>query len=162
MLWNISTIWLITFTRNAFDTPEINADLFVYIWDVTFEIRAFIKQAIPLKNESTCWSTVISYMCRTFFIFMGKDSVHLKSAFKHTAWSTSLSPRDADDAGLTKHYELPMEKKVPWNGAVSMRSRVGSRETLSICIKLRHNQGAPADMHANALGILIICRFPPA
>ena len=60
------------------------------------------------------------------------------------------------------HYELPMEKKVPWNGAVSMRSRAGSSETLSICITLRHNQGAPADMHANALGILIICRFPLA
>ena len=60
------------------------------------------------------------------------------------------------------HYELPMEKKVPWNGAVSMRSRAGSWETLSICITLRHNQGAPADMHANALGILIICRFPLA
>ena len=58
------------------------------------------------------------------------------------------------------HYELPMEKKVPWNGAVSMRSRAGSWETLSICITLRHNQGAPADMHANALGFLIICRFP--
>ena len=58
------------------------------------------------------------------------------------------------------HYELPMEKKVPWNGAVSMRSRAGSWETLSICITLRHNQGAPADVHANALGILIICQFP--
>ena len=54
------------------------------------------------------------------------------------------------------------KKKVPWNGAVSMRSRAGSWETLSICITLRHNQGAPADMHANALGILIICRFPLA
>ena len=63
---------------------------------------------------------------------------------------------------LSAHYELPMEKKVPWNGAVSMRSRVGSWETLSICITPRHNQGAPADMHANALGILIICRFPLA
>ena len=61
-----------------------------------------------------------------------------------------------------QHYELPMEKKVPWNGAVSMRSRAGSWETLSICITLRHNQGAPADMHANALGIIIICRFPLA
>ena len=60
------------------------------------------------------------------------------------------------------HYELPMEKKVPWNGAVSMRSRAGSWETLSICITLRHNQEAPADMHANALGIIIICRFPLA
>ena len=60
------------------------------------------------------------------------------------------------------HYALPMEKKVPWNGAVSMRSRAGSWETLSICITLRHDQGAPADMHANALGILIICRFPLA
>ena len=60
------------------------------------------------------------------------------------------------------HYELPMEKKVPWNGAVSMRSRAGSWETLSIYITLRHKQGAPADMHANALGILIICRFPLA
>ena len=62
----------------------------------------------------------------------------------------------------SQHYELPMEKKVPWNGAVSMRSRAGSWETLSICIALRHNQGAPADMHANALGILIISRFPLA
>ena len=66
------------------------------------------------------------------------------------------------EANTTWHYELPMEKKVPWNGAVSMRSRAGSWETLSICITLRHNQGAPADMHANALGILIICRFPLA
>ena len=63
---------------------------------------------------------------------------------------------------IPAHYELPMEKKVPWNGAVSMRSRAGSWEILSICITLRHNQGAPADMHANALGILIICRFPLA
>ena len=54
------------------------------------------------------------------------------------------------------------KKKVPWNGAVSMRSRAGPWETLSICITLRHNQGAPADMHANALGIQIICRFPLA
>ena len=44
------------------------------------------------------------------------------------------------------HYEIPMEKKVPWNGAVSMRSRAGSWESLSICITLRHNQGAPAEM----------------
>ena len=66
----------------------------------------------------------------------------------------------AKDVG--QHYELPMEKKVPWNGAVSMRSRTDFWETLSICITLRHNQGAPADMHANALGILIICRFPLA
>ena len=60
------------------------------------------------------------------------------------------------------HYELPIEKKVPWNGAVSMRSRAGSWETLSICITLHHNEGAPADMDANSLGILIICRFPLA
>ena len=60
------------------------------------------------------------------------------------------------------HYELPMEKKVPWNGAVSMHSRAGSWKTWSICIMLRHNRWAPADMHANALGILIICRFPLA
>ena len=78
--------WLITFTRNTFDAPEISADLFVYICDVTFEIRAyksgaschwdtrelplekgqtFIKQAIPSKNIPTCWSTDISYLCRT-------------------------------------------------------------------------------------------------
>ena len=60
------------------------------------------------------------------------------------------------------HYELPMEKKVLWNGAVSMRSRAGSWETWSICITLRPNQKAPADMHANALEILIICRVPLA
>ena len=60
--------------------PWISEDLFVYICDVTFEIRAwvdrhvigtqgnsrlskaqtFIKQAIPSKNIPTCWSTDIS------------------------------------------------------------------------------------------------------
>ena len=60
----------------------------------------------------------------------------------------------------TIRYELPMEKKVSWNGAVSMRSPAGSSETGPICIMARHNQGAPADVHANALGILIICQFP--
>ena len=35
MSLNISTIWLIIFTRNAFDAPEISADLFVYIWDIS-------------------------------------------------------------------------------------------------------------------------------
>ena len=34
-----------------------------------------------------------------------------------------------DKRELWVHYELPMEKKVPWNGAVSMRSRAGSWET---------------------------------
>ena len=47
-------------------------------------------------------------------------------------------------------------KNVPWNGAVSMRSCAGLWETWSICITLRHNLGAPADIHVNALGILII------
>ena len=80
ILWTISPIWLMTFIRNAFDDPEISADLVVYICDVTFEIRAraerqvietrgnsrlnkgqtFIKQAIPSKNIPTCWSTAIS------------------------------------------------------------------------------------------------------
>ena len=77
-------------------------------------------------------------------------------------WNVIAHASPKYDGGITKHYELPMEKKVPWNGAVSMRSRAGSWETLSICITLRHNRGAPADMYANALGILIICRFPLA
>ena len=51
-------------------------------------------------------------------------------------------------------------KNVPWNGAVSLRSRTGPWETWSIRITLRYNRGAPADIHANALGILIICLQP--
>ena len=77
-------------------------------------------------------------------------------------WKGIWPVADCTTALNLPHYELPMEKKVPWNGAVSMRSRAGSWETLSICIALRHNQGAPADMHSNALGILIISRFPLA
>ena len=61
--------------QKHFDAPEISADRFVYICDVTFEMRArhqdtgelpldqsqtFIKQATPLKNTPTCWSTDIS------------------------------------------------------------------------------------------------------
>ena len=85
ILREIFTIWLITFNRNAFDVAKIGADLFVYICDVTFEIRAraerhvigtreksrlnksqtFIKQATPSKNIPTCWSTDVSYLCRT-------------------------------------------------------------------------------------------------
>ena len=42
----------------------------------------------------------IYHSCVELAIFIGKDSVHLNSTFKHTAWSTSLSPREADDAGL--------------------------------------------------------------
>ena len=66
-----------------------------------------IKQAknIPTtsKNIPTCWSTdSIHHSCVELAIFMGKDSVHLKFNFKHTAWSTSLSPREADDAGLAQ------------------------------------------------------------
>ena len=76
ILWNIFMIWLITFTRNAFNASEMSVDLLVYICDVTFEICAraehqvirawgnsclnkgqtFIKYAIPLKNILTCWS----------------------------------------------------------------------------------------------------------
>ena len=66
------------------NSTEISADLFVYICYVIFEICAraehhvigtrgnsrfnkgqtFIKQAIPLKNIPTCWSTDISLLCR--------------------------------------------------------------------------------------------------
>ena len=67
---------------------------------------------------------------------------------------------------VRKHYDALWtsngKKKVPWNGAVSMHSRAGSWETWSICITLRNNRGAPTDMHANVLGILIICRFNSA
>ena len=58
--------------------------------------------------------------------------------------------------------EATNQKKVPWNGAVNMRSHAGSWETWSICRTLRHNWGTPADMHANVLGILIIYWFPLA
>ena len=91
----------------------------------------------------------------SMYVYSGKvHGVFRNSLFKFTTHATVYHS--------CPHYELPMEKKVPWNGAVSMRSRAGSWETLSICIALRHNQGAPADMHANALGILIISRFPLA
>ena len=121
ILRDIFTIWLITFTRNAFDVAKIGADLFVYICDVTFEIRAraerhvigtrgksrlnksqtFIKQATPSKNIPTCWSTDVSYLCRTF-ISLEMTVCIWTSTFNHTAWSTSLSPRKADDAGLAQ------------------------------------------------------------
>ena len=45
----------------------------------------------------------------------------------HVTLKTQLTP---DSGPCPEHYELPMEKKVPWNGAVSMRSRTGSWETL--------------------------------
>ena len=54
------------------------------------------------------------------------------------------------------------KKKVPWNGAVSLRCPAGSCETGPICINLRHDWGDPADMHANVLGIMITCKFPLA
>ena len=53
-----------------------------------------------------------------------------------------------------------MEKKVPWNGALRMCNRAGSWETKWICITLRHNLGAPADIHGDAMGIPLICWFP--
>ena len=62
---------------------------------------------------------------------------------------------------LTVHYEFLMGKKFP-EMAASMHSRAGHWESWLICIALRHNRGAPVDMLANVLGILIICRFPVA
>ena len=100
--WNICTIWLITFTRNAFDAPEINADLFVYICDVTFEIRTRAERHVirtrgnsrlnpgawtKAKPSSSRWSHRKTYQpavariyhsCVELAIFIGKDSVPLK------------------------------------------------------------------------------------
>ena len=39
VLWNIFTVWLITFNRNSFDAPVISMDVFVYICDVTLEVE---------------------------------------------------------------------------------------------------------------------------
>ena len=59
-------MWLITFTRNAYDATEI-ADLFVYICDVTFEIRARAERHVigtrgnipnNLNMDITFFSTV--------------------------------------------------------------------------------------------------------
>ena len=50
ILWNIFTIWLITLTRNAFDAPQMIADLFAYICDVTFEFHAIGTRGNSLLN----------------------------------------------------------------------------------------------------------------
>ena len=45
----------------------------------------------------------IYHRCVELVISIGKDSEHLKFSFsKHTAWSTSLSPREADGACLAQ------------------------------------------------------------
>ena len=64
-------IWLITFTRNAIYAPGLNVNLLVSIGIGTrgksrLNIgRTFVKQAIPMKNTPTRWSTDIPWLCRT-------------------------------------------------------------------------------------------------
>ena len=53
------------------------------------------------------------HSCVELVIFIGKDSVHLKIQLcKYTAWSTALSPRVADDAGLAQFdFTRPVSRK---------------------------------------------------
>ena len=95
---------VITFTRNAFDAPEISADLFVYICDVTFEIRACTGgwSVTSSGHEGTpAWTKAksspgrrshrktyrpaearIYHSCVELAIFIRKGSVHLKFSFE--------------------------------------------------------------------------------
>ena len=104
MSWSIFTIWLITFTRNTFDAPEISADLFVYICDVTFEICACTSGASRHRrgHETTpAWTKAkpsssrrshrkpyrpaearTYHSCVELAIFIGKGGVHLKFSFE--------------------------------------------------------------------------------
>ena len=99
MSWSIFTIWLITFTRNTFDAPEISADLFVYICDVTFEIRASRHRrghkTTPAWTKAKPSSSRRSHRkpyrpaeartyhsCVKLAIFIGKGGVHLKFSFE--------------------------------------------------------------------------------
>ena len=117
--------WLITFTRNAFDAPETSADLFIYICDVTFEIRAraerhiigtrgnsrlnkgqtFIKQAIPIEKHTELLKHGYIIVAWNLTFSLETTVCIWNSTFKHTAWSTSLSPREADDTGLA-HFDF--------------------------------------------------------
>ena len=125
--------WLITYTRNAFDAPEISADLFVYICDVTFEIRACTSEAsrhwdtreLPLEQRPNLHQAGDPIEKHTDLLkhryiivgynlpFSSEMAVCIwNSVFKHTAWSTSLLPREADDAGLAQFgFTRPVSRK---------------------------------------------------
>ena len=129
------------------------------------QIQIFFRWPAVCKISESVLIWIWLWLREAFFHSCGLCSEVFtpERILKFPSWTDEQAMmKSPAESRSTHHYELPMEKKVPWNGAVSMRSRAGSWETLSICITLRHNQGAPADMHANALGILIICRFPLA
>ena len=86
MSWSIFTIWLITFTRNAFDALEISADLFAYICDVTFhDIWTKPKSSSSRRSHRKTYRSAdarIYHSCVELAIFIGKGSVHLKFSFE--------------------------------------------------------------------------------
>ena len=54
----------------------------------------------------------IYHGCVELVIFIGRTVCIWNSACKHTAWSTSLSPRVADDAGLAQlDFTRPVSRK---------------------------------------------------
>ena len=96
MLCNISTIWLIIFTKNAFDAPEISADLFVYTCDVTFGFRARAEawsKAITSPSRRSHWKKYrpaearIYHNCVEVAILIGMGSGHLKFRWDNTLGS---------------------------------------------------------------------------
>ena len=66
----------------------------------TRELPLEQKLKIPLIDKPTCSSPNIYRMCRTRHFRWKGQCATKKSAFKHTTWSTTLSP--SDDAALVQ------------------------------------------------------------
>ena len=115
------------------------------------------------KTLRESWSGWYQYFC----YFMLRDIwCECWGNLKNIFLSTSIKVSDCSFLALLWQVDFVNKlralwisngRKVPWNGAVSMRSCGGSWETWPICIAICHFfRGAPADRHANVLGILII------
>ena len=113
--------------------PEISADLFVYICDVTFEIRVCTSGAshhrdtgeLPLEQRPNLHQAGDPIEKHTDLLkhgyiiavenlpfSLGRAVCIWNSALKHTAWSTLLPPREADDAGLAQFdFTRPVSRK---------------------------------------------------
>ena len=128
-------LWLITFSRNAFDALEISADIFGYICDVKFEIHTWvehhvigtrgnsrlnkgqsvIKQVIPLEKIPTRWSTDVLKLCRIcHFYWKGQctseiqllNIPHVQLHCRH----------EADDTGLVQFGFICSVSYKKWQG----------------------------------------------
>ena len=166
-LLDISQIWLVRLVWNEKEGPRLDTEWSMWPWPLTSPMtltfnfsRSHFKIAVSLELLSDWCETKRKQINQIpgwqYGLALGLHPWPWPCSFKVKIWNSLIW--GMGDGTMNFQWK----KKVPWNGAVSMRSRAGSWETLSICITLRHNQGAPADMHANALGILIICRFPLA